>query len=356
MTLWKRGNRWWAIFFVDGVRRQISTGTSSRRQAELIEQKLKQEANLRRHQITPIDPNMTFEALAAYFIATAGATAYHLGRLQNLLPFFGNKQLNRINRASVQEYRAYRHGKSRVGDATLNRDVAVIKHILYWAVDQGYLQTNPLARIPLVRERRKRRPVMSIEEEMLVLAAAPPHLTPIIIFALYTGMRRGEILKQLWEDIDFPRRLLFVSQSKTPEGEAREIPLTNRIFDILSEIRANAGPVFTFNDKPIRAIKTAWKSTLRRAGISHYRFHDLRHTFATRLMEIGVQQEIRKALMGHSSGESVHSTYVHVELPAKRDAIRKLEAWVKTQTEITLQKEVQRLEEPEVTTKSDWDL
>ena len=57
---------------------------------------------------------------------------------------------------------------------------------------------------------------MSVEEEMLVLAAASPHLHQIIQMALYTGMRRGEILKQVWEDIDFPRRLLSVSHSKTP--------------------------------------------------------------------------------------------------------------------------------------------
>src|SRR5208282_412750 len=60
-------------------------------------------------------------------------------------------------------------------------------------------------------------------------------------------------------------------------------------------------------------------------------FHDLRHCFNCRLMEAGVLQEVRKALMGHSSGEDVHSTYVHVELPMKRDAIRKLEVWIRSQ-------------------------
>jgi integrase len=350
MTLWKRGNRWWAIFFVDGVRRQISTGSSSRRQAELIERKLKQEANLRRHQITPIDPNMTFEALAAYFIANARPTAYHLGRLQNLLPFFGNKQLNRINRASVAEYRAYRHARSRVGDATLNRDVAVIKHILYWAVDQNYLQANPLARVPMVRERRTRRPVLSLDEEMLLLRACPEHLRRFVIAALDTGLRRGEISHQLWEDIDFGRGLLWVTRSKTPEGQAREIPFTKRLFTLLWENRENEGLIFTYQGRQLKNLKTTWKTTLKRAGIRHVRFHDLRHTFNTRLMEAGVMQEVRKALMGHVSGDKVHSIYTHVELPIKRDAIRRLEEWVKAQTIITLQKEVPRLGEPEAAT------
>src|SRR5207302_6963270 len=89
--------------------------------------------------------------------------------------------------------------------------------------------------------------------------------------------------------------------------------------------------IFTFKDNPIRKIKTAWKSAIRRAGIRYHRFHDLRHTFYTRLMEAGVMQEVRKALMGHSSGEDVNSIYTHVELPVKREAIRKLEAWVEQQ-------------------------
>jgi integrase len=350
MTLWKRGNVWWAIFFMDGVRRQISTGTSNRRQAELLEQKFKHEANLRRHQVTPIDPNMTLEAVAAYFIANARPTEYHLGRLQNLLPFFGNKQLNRINRASVAEYRAYRHAKSRVGDATLNRDVAVIKHILYWAVDQGYLQANPLTRVPMLRERRTRRPVLSLDEEVLLLRACPEHLKRFVIAALDTGLRRGEISHQLWEDIDFGRGLLWVTRSKTPEGEAREIPLTKRLFTLLWENRENEGPIFTYQGRQLKNLKTTWKTTLKHAGIRHVRFHDLRHTFNTRLMEAGVMQEVRKALMGHVSGDKVHSIYTHVELPIKREAIHRLEEWVKAQTVITLQKEVPRLGEPEAAT------
>jgi integrase len=353
MTLWKRGSVYWAIFFIDGIRIQVSTGTSNRRHAEIIAQKLKEEANLRRHQITPVDPNLTFEALAAYFMANAQPTEYHLGRLQNVLPFFGDKRVNRINRALVAEYRAYRHAKSKVGDATLNRDVAVIKHILYWAVDQSYLLANPLARVPMVRERRTRRPVLSLDEEILLLRACPEHLGRFVIAALDTGLRRGEISHQLWEDIDFGRGVLYVTRSKTPEGESREIPLTKRLFSLLWENRENEGLIFTYQGRQLRSLKTTWKTTLKRAGIRHVRFHDLRHTFNTRLMEAGVMQEVRKALMGHVSGDKVHSIYTHVELPIKREAIRKLEEWVQAQTVITLQKEVPRLGEPEVAAKHD---
>src|SRR5205085_8728409 len=128
-------------------------------------------------------------------------------------------------------------------------------------------------------------------------------------------------------DIDFSRKLLFVTRSKTPEGESREIPLTGRLFERLLEDRKPDGLVISYRGEPVRIIKRTWKTALRNAGIRHVRFHDLRHTFNTRLMEAQVLQEIRMALMGHSAGSRVHATYTHIELPVKREAIRKLEQW-----------------------------
>src|SRR5262249_34349791 len=220
----------------------------------------------------------------------------------------------------------------------VNRDFGVLRHLLFWAVDEGFLTANPLSRMPLVAERRIPRMVMTVAEEELLLLNAPSHLRSIILTALDTGMRRGEILSQKWEHVDFTRDLLLVSHSKTAAGEGREIPLTRRLSDLLAAQPKPSGLVFTYQDRPIWAIKTAWKSAIVRAGIRYYRFHDLRHCFNCRLMEAGVMQEVRKALMGHSSGRDVHSIYTHVELPAKREAIRKLEEWVTTQTKLLAQK------------------
>jgi integrase len=230
------------------------------------------------------------------------------------------------------DYRIKRHQEKTVSDATINRDLSVLRHILYWAVDQAILPGNPLTRLRLARERRVRRPVMSVEEELKLLAVAPSHLRRIIIVALDTGMRRGEILNQCWEHVDMQRKVLSVSRSKTPEGEAREIPLTRRLFELLANNQQTAGLVFTYKDQPISyTIKTSWSGALSNAKLRHYRFHDLRHTHNTRLMEAGVMQEVRMALMGHQNRDKVHATYTHVELPVKRAAIAKLEEWVENQ-------------------------
>jgi integrase len=331
MSLYKRGRVWWSYVYVDGIRHAKSTGTTNRRLAEKLDHEFKEELTLARLGKRVPTPEMLFEELAARFIAEASPKPYHLDRLKILLPYFGEIPIGRIHKGLAREFRTDRHAHKQVSETTVNRDLEALRHFLYWAVDEGFLIANPLSRVPLVRERRIPRRIMSIAEEELLLQAAASHLRSIIIAALDAGMRRGEILGQRWEHIDLGRGLLSVTRSKTAGGEGREIPLTRRLQALLTASAKSHGLIFTFRDQPIRILKTGWKAAIHRSGIRYYRFHDLRHAFNTRLMEAGVMQEVRKALMGHSSGEDTNSIYTHIELPAKREAIRKLEAWVEQQ-------------------------
>ena len=334
----KRGSVYWTYFYVDGVRVQESTGTSNRRQAEQVEQKLKAEANAQRHRLVQVDRRMTFGDLAARFIANAEPRLYHIERLEVLLPYFADIPVLRITKAMTKDYRRSRKATKKVTDATVNRDLGVLKHIFYWGVDESLLVSNPLARLRMIPERRPPRQILSVGDEEKLLAAASPHLQRIAIAALDTGMRRGEILNQLAEHVDFSRGLLYVSKSKTPAGESREIPLTERLFKLLIEMERREGHVFTYEGKVIANVGRAWKRSIERAGIRYLRFHDLRHSFNTRLMEAGVMQEVRMALMGHVNPQKVHSAYTHVELPLKREAIQRLEKWVDNQQQLLRRK------------------
>jgi len=329
LALFKRGNVYWSYIWVDGIRHANSTGTGNRRTAERIDQRFKEELNLARLGVKEPKPEMTFGELAARFLADGSPRPYHIDRLKLLLPYWGKTEIGRITKAGAREYRAHRHKtKKNLSDTTINRDLEALRHMLFWAVDEGILLANPLSRVLMVHERRKPQLILTVAEEDRLLAAAAPHLRSIIIAALDSGMRRGEILAERWEHVDFTRRILYVSKSKTAGGEAREIPITERLFVDLEARRKSEGNVFTFDMQPISRIKTAWKGALRRAGLRYVKFHGLRHAFNTRLLEAGVQVEIRRALMGHSNGEDVNSIYTHIELPAKREAIQKLERWV----------------------------
>jgi integrase len=354
VSLLKRGNVWWAYFYVDGVRHQQSTGTSNRKRAETIEAKLREEANNSRFQLVQADPNMTFGELAVRFVSSGSVRPHHLYHLKFLLPFFSAAPVLRITKSVADEYRRQRHGGKSIKDATVNRDLGVLRHLLYWAVDEHLIAVNPLARLKMARERRTRRQVLSVTEEQMLLGSARGHLYTMLVAALDTGMRRGELTSQRWEDVDFTQKVLFVTHSKTPEGESREIPLSSRLFTLLSAKRQTEGLVVKFRDRPVRIIKTTWKTVLRNAGVRHVRFHDLRHTFNTRLMEAGVLQEVRMALMGHSTGSRVHATYTHIELPVKREAIRKLERWVEDQRQQNALEQIRESEEnPDDSTEVD---
>jgi integrase len=332
VSLFKRGDVWWGYFYKDGIRHQFSTGTANKRHAETIEAKQREEINNQRFQIVETDRQMTFGELADRFVESGSVRKHHLFHLKFLRPCFSDIQVLRLTKSLAEEFRSARKALNpAIKEATINRDLSVLRHILYWAVDEQLLAHNPLARLKMARERRTRRQVLSVAEEQMLLAHARNHLRTMIIAALDTGMRRGEITSQRWEDIDFSRKLVSVTRSKTPEGESREIPLTERLYKLLLENRRDRGLIVDYKGQPIRTVKRTWATALRNAKLRPVRFHDLRHTFNTRLMEAGVLQEIRMALMGHSAGSKVHAIYTHIELPAKRIAIRKLEQWVQDQ-------------------------
>ena len=337
MSLYKRGNVFWSAIWVDGERQMRSLETSNRRRAEALERVFRDELHAKKFQHREFKPEMIFGELYTRFLAEGEVKAYHIERSKLFLPFFTDMQIGRITRNDIARYRKQRHEQyllkqkeatqKQLSETTINRDIEVVRHLLFWAADEGFLPANPIARIRMVPERRQRRPVMPVAEEVKLLPSCSDHLRHIVIAALDTGMRRGELLKQLWEHVDFDRKLISITRSKTAAGDHRLIPMTDRVYEMLSAARQPSGPLFTYEGGPLKNLKTGWAGALRRAGIPHYRFHDLRHTFNSRLVEVGVIADVRKELMGHSHGGDVHSLYTHVELPTLRDAIARLEAW-----------------------------
>ena len=359
MSLYKRGNVYWSAIWIDGVRTMRSLETSNRRQAETLEQRFREELHTKRFQLPNLKPEMLFGELYGRFLAEGEVKPHHRDRAKMFLPFFSEMPIGQITKNDITRYRKYRHDEHRrkqkkedqkpLSETTINRDVEVIRHILFWAADEGFITANPLARIRMVRERGKRRPVMSVADEMKLLDACSKHLRQIVIMALDTGMRRGELLNQMLKDVDFERSLLSVTHSKTAEGEHRLIPLTSRVRALLDERRESSGLIFSYGGEPIHSLKTGWAAALRRAGLPHTRFHDLRHTFNARLVEVGVLADVRKILMGHSGGGDVHSIYTHVELPVLPQAIHRLDRWYaeKVRSLSVAAKEVKELSLPD---------
>jgi integrase len=174
----------------------------------------------------------------------------------------------------------------------------------------GWAAGNPVMKIPMEKEPPSRDRWLIHEEENKLLAASPQWLQEIIIFAVETGCRRGEILSLECKDVDLFKRTVSVFGTKT--GERRTIPLTERAFAVLLEkekarakVRSIAGN-FVFSHPPgrkvnIYTLRSAFEDAIEKAGIQDFRFHDLRHTFASRLAQSGVDPYTIQKLMGHSS-------------------------------------------------------
>ena len=324
MGLYRRGSTWWMAFYTPAGRIVQTTGTTNKKDAEVIYQEAKRRALAQRHGVVLINPKMTFAELARTFVEKTGFNPHHVDRLKQLLPVFGGFPVTAITRALVDGYRTERC--KTVRNATANRDVAVLRRILYWALDEGLLSSNPLMRFRRLPEPKKPKRVLSVLDEEKLLGVLAGHLRTCVLLSLDTGMRRGEVLSLQREYLDVHRQVLVVSKSKTAGGTGREIPWSVRVAEILTPLAGDTGLVVRYQDGALKNIKRSWRTALRRSGIPRLRFHDLRHTFNTRLMEAGVSRDVRKALMGHASSD-VNDLYTHVELPGMRAAIQTLDRW-----------------------------
>lgn len=123
------------------------------------------------------------------------------------------------------------------------------------------------------------------------------HLTPMVLVAMNTGLRRGELTSLLWSDVSFQRKLLTVRAGYAKSGKARHVPLNREALDVLQRWQRQqpAGRIFEVGD-----IKKAWAAILTEAGIADFRFHDLRHHFASRLVQAGVPLNTVRELLGHA--------------------------------------------------------
>jgi len=269
-------------------------------------------------------------------------------RLKPLLNVFGDRPLAEIRTADVEDFIAglkkprvvNRLPGRKLTPASINRSLQLLRHMFNWAVGREYLDRTPFRRgtetlIRKEREDNKRRRRISEEEETRLLSVAPSHLRSMIIAALDTGMRRGEMLALRFADVDFGRKLITLRGTTTKSKKTRIVPIpTARLeavfkwlrLDAAGEEKAAETSVFSNETgEPIRNFRKTWVLTVLRAhGVTpHWRkeggwkhltrecqaafqridlhWHDLRHEYASRLVERNVPLAQVRDLPGHAS-------------------------------------------------------
>ncbi|MDX6611635.1 MAG: hypothetical protein QOD75_821 [Blastocatellia bacterium] len=225
---------------------------------------------------------------------------------------FGKRRLQSITYSDLLTFRRFRfetptsHNKQR-SLATVNRELSYLRRLLNIAEREGWTLRNPFSSgdsLINISDEKKRERVLSREEESMLLGhciGRRVHLMPIIICALDTGMRRGEILKLRWRDVDFERQLITIQAFNTKTMRQRTVSMTIRLYQELEQLwlvsrRDSEALVFGITD----TFKTAFKGVCKSATISDFRFHDLRHTHATRLDDLGFSLAKIGAQLGHT--------------------------------------------------------
>jgi len=266
---------------------------------------------------------VTFSELAATYLAnTTHLKDWRTNKYRldlNLIPFFGKLYLDDITPRHIEEYRSMRLKK--IKPITTNRELALLKGMFTKAIDYGYVTANPVKKVKMIPEGDcARERILTQEEEKRLMAEAAPHFKPFLVVALNTGMRRGEILKLAWAQVDFRNRLVHVI--KTKRNKNRVIPMNNVMYKTLQELRAEAnGSEKVYQSKHVQSV---FGTARKNADLDGLRLHDLRHTFATRLIQSGVDVFTVQKLLGHST-ITMTMRYCHSFEPEMRAAVAQLD-------------------------------
>lgn len=244
----------------------------------------------------------------------------------NMKPFFGSLELQSITPLIIERYRSGRLEKG-ISRSSINREITIMKRMFNLAIDWGLADSNPFVKVKLFSEKdTQKERILELEEEARLFEVAPDYLKPILLMALHTGMRRGEILNLRWKQVDFEKRLVTVLLTKS--GKNRLIPLNDVLMADLARLKASQckGELVFANPRtglPYTEVKKSFKGACKKVGITDLRFHDLRHTFATRLIQAGVDIITVKELLGHYSIRMTQR-YTHSNQFQKKMAVDRL--------------------------------
>ena len=330
MGIFQKGNNWYIDYYVKGRRKRKKIGHSKK----LALQALKNvQIKIAKGEYLGIydDKKLLFNKYApqysAYSKANKAWSTYNRRdrfSINNLTSFFKGKYLFEITSQMIEKYKAERLEK--VSPATVNRELECLKHMFTKAIEWGYVKTNPVKGIKFLKEPPGRLRYLRSEEAEALLSACSDHIRPIVVTALNTGMRKGEILNLKWADVDLKNRKIIVINAKN--NESRVIPINQTLHKELSNLSRNTNGEYVFPNRdglPFGDIKKSFSSALKQAKIEDFRFHDLRHTFGSHMIMQGVDLRTVQQVMGHKDIKMT-MRYSHLSPEYVQEAMERLDS------------------------------
>lgn len=349
MGLYKRKDStvWWMSFCVNTRQYQRSTGTADRRLAEEIYDVLKAKIVLNQwHPEEREKSRYTFAELVEKYGSWAEGRqrSWHVSRkhmVNRLKRYFGGYCLDDFAASLVEQFQS-EELKRGLGPGGVNRLVGTLKAMFTKAVDWEMATEEALKRVRKVKAikgEQKRLRYLTREECTALIDACDAVLRPVVQTALFTGMRRGEILGLTWNKIDLKHGFILLDATKN--WERREIPINETLRGVLQGLnrRLDVDQVFYDNAKgtPLKDFRKRFQTALGKAKIKDFRFHDLRHTFASHLVMSGVDITTVSKLLGHKR-LTMTLRYSHLAPAHLAEGVKKLDILLGPQNPILLTK------------------
>jgi integrase len=313
MSLKKRGSVWWIDFAApSGERVRRSTETGNKTQAQELHDKLKGE--VWRLQKLGDRPRRIWQDAAVRWLreqAHKASLKDDKQKLRWLDRYLANWELESINRAVID---AITEAKQEEGcaNATVNRTLTLIRAILRkCARDWEWLDRAPAVR--LLKEPTRRIRFLNRHEARILLRELPLHLQTMATFTLATGLRAANVTGLTWEQVDLARKLAWIHPDQAKARKAIAVPLNDTAMQVLrAQVGQHATWVFTYEGERIKQVSTAaWYKALKRAGIEDFRWHDLRHTWASWHVQGGTPLFALQELAGWETEKMVRR-YAHL--------------------------------------------
>lgn len=332
MSVYKRNGKFYCRFQIDGERHHfLCDGASSIKEAEKAEsafkyRTLQQQNGIIPRQDTKVKMTVIFNLFENYSRLNKKSYVSDKHMLSVLRGYFKDKNAQGVTAKSLEDLKDYLLNKRRLKNSTVNRYSALLSKAFNLGIANKLIKENPVSFISKLKEQNFKVRFLTREEEARLFKFLPEYLKPIVTTALQTGMRRGEILGLKWSNIDFEYR--FIELLETKSGKSRKIPISDKLMDIFEKLPKVSEYVFVNaeTNKPYKDIKKSWKKALKEAHIENFRFHDLRHTVATRLAESNIDLVVVKEILGHADIQTT-MRYAHAVPKRKQDAISVLNSY-----------------------------
>jgi integrase len=295
---------------LDGKSIRETTRSTKWREAEALLHKRKTDIKAGKQPELKKIANHIFNELSEKYLQwiegrhrSASSKAY---RIKDLVARFGSIPLRRFNTLITEQYQTELINRG-LKPASVNKNISILKAMFRKAVDWDMMveeeTLKQIRRVKLLSENNRRLRYLSKEEYQTLINACDKHLRPIVITALNTGMRKGEILSLKWDNVDLKNGFILLDITKN--GNRREIPINATLRHTLQDITRRLDVPYVFYDKktanPYQEVKRSFKTALRKSKIHDFKFHDLRHTFASHLVMAGVDITTVKELLGHKT-------------------------------------------------------